>query len=37
MNVSDWINVFLAVCRLILYLVEIWNDRRKNGGHSGTS
>jgi hypothetical protein len=37
MNVSKWIDVFLAVCRLILYVVEVRKARRGNGGPEDTS
>jgi hypothetical protein len=37
MTVSEWINAFLAVCRLIFYLLEIRKARRGNGGPEGTS
>ncbi len=37
MNVSKWIDVFLAVCRLIFCVVEIRKARRGNGGPQDTS
>ena len=37
MNVSKWIDVFLAVCRLIFYIVEVRKARRGNGGPQDTS
>jgi hypothetical protein len=37
MNVSKWIDVFLAVCRLIFYVVEVRKARRRNSGPQDTS
>jgi hypothetical protein len=37
MNASDYINVLLAVCRLIFYLLEHRKTRRSNGGSDEAS
>ena len=37
MNISKWIDVFLAICRLIFYIVEVRKARRGNGGPEDTS
>jgi hypothetical protein len=37
MNVSDYINVLLAACRLIFYLLEHRKTRRGRGGSDDTS
>jgi hypothetical protein len=37
MNVSKWIDVLLAVCRLIFYVVEVRKARRRNSGPQDTS
>jgi len=37
MNASDYINVLLAACRLIFYLLEHRKTRRGRGGSDDTS
>jgi hypothetical protein len=37
MNVSDWFDLFLAVCRLIFHLLEFRKARRRNSGPQDTS
>ena len=37
MNVSDWFDLFLAVCRLIFHLLEFRKARRRNNGPQDTS
>ena len=37
MNVSKWTDLFIAVSRLIFYLIEIRKARRTNGGPDDTS
>jgi hypothetical protein len=33
---SDWFDLFVVLCRLVLYGVEIWKARRDNGENSGS-
>jgi hypothetical protein len=37
MNVSDWFDLFLAVCRLIFHVLEFRKARRRNSGPQDTS
>jgi hypothetical protein len=37
MNVSEWFDLFLAVCRLIFHLLEFRKARRRNSGPQDTS
>lgn len=37
MNVSKWTDLFIAVSRLIFYLLELRKARRANGGPNDTS
>jgi hypothetical protein len=36
MKFSEYLDVFVVLCRLILYGVEIWKARRENGEDSGS-
>jgi hypothetical protein len=36
MKFSEYLDLFVMLCRLILYVVEIWKARRANGENSGS-
>ena len=36
MKFSEYLDLFVVLCRLVLYAVEIWKARRTNGENSGS-
>jgi hypothetical protein len=36
MKFSEYLDLFVVFCRLILYIVEIWKAHRDNGENSGS-
>jgi hypothetical protein len=36
MKFSEYLDLFVVLCRLVLYGVEIWKARRRNGENSGS-
>lgn len=36
MKFSEYLDLFVMLCRLILYFVEFWKARRANGENSGS-